>query len=514
MLESLQNIRNQTNEYFQKLDKKQKIRLGAGAGISLAVLTLLILFFLRTDYVPLYSNLEARQSGEIMETLRANNIDAKYGRTSSEILVDEEDLHDAEVIIATQGLPKTTSAYDELFGSSFMMTSEDRKKQYQISLQNHLAQTISRLEGIRGADVNISLPERTGYVFADREEHAKATVSLHSLDRSLEQQSVDGIAVLVSNAVEGLEPESVSIHGPDGRVLNTTNQGEEHYSMGDQRELQLIVQQDLEDSIREFLGTVYGPENLSIITSVQLNFDSRVREEVRFEPPIEGETEGIPRSLQEFEKSSYDEVVGGVPGTDENIEAPQYVEGEEGTARYEEASRTINYEINEINERIVGAQGQVEDISVAVYVNSGALADGDLSEEERLELESLISAAAGLQTEVVEVAVRDFVGVEGVEVTPPEDMPWWQNPTILIGLIGILILAIIIGIFAIRKRRREEREIEENLAQQEPALQKESSMSDIDLDMQGSEVKQQIEKLVDKKPDAVAQLLRNWISEE
>jgi len=275
-----------------------------------------------------------------------------------------------------------------------------------------------------------------------------------------------------------------------------------------------MVQQDLENSIREFLGTVYGPENLSIITSVQLNFDSRVREEVRFEPPIEGETEGIPRSLQEFEKNSYDEMVGGVPGTDENIEAPQYVEGEEGASRYEEASQTINYEINEINERIVGAQGQVEDISVAVYVNSGALADGELSEEERLELEDLISAAAGLQTEVVEVAVRDFVGVEGIETTPPDERPWWQNPTILIGFIGLLILGVIIGLLLSRKRRKEEQEIEENLAQQDQVSQKESSMNDIDLDMQGSEVKQQVEKLVDKKPDAVAQLLRNWISEE
>lgn len=514
MFESFQKMREQLNEYFQKMDKKQKIRLGVGTGVTLLVLTGLILFFLRTEYVPLYSNLEARQSGEIMEALSANNIDAQYGRTSSEILVDKEDLHDAEVIIATQGLPKTTSAYDELFGNSFMMTSEDRKKQYQISLQNHLAQTISRLEGIRGADVNISLPERTGYVFADREESAKATVSLHSLDQSLEQQSVDGIAVLVSNAVEGLEPDNVSIHGPDGRVLNTSNQGEGQFSVGDQRELQLIVQQDLENSIRGFLGTVYGPENLSIITSVQLNFDSRIREEVRFEPPIEGETGGIPRSLQEFEKSSYDEIIGGVPGTDENIDAPQYVEGEEGASRYEEASRTINYEINEINERIVGAQGQVEDISVAVYVNSGALAEGDLSEEERLELESLISAAAGLQTEVVEVAVRDFVGAEAALTPPFADRPWWQNPAVLIGLAGLLVLGIIIGILVMRKRKKDQQEIEDNLASQNQVFQKESTMDDIDLNMQGSEVKQQIEKLVDKKPDAVAQLLRNWISEE
>ena len=514
MFESFQKMREQMNEYFQKMDKKQKIRLGVGTGVTLLVLTGLIFFFLRTEYVPLYSNLEAQQSGEIMEALSANNIDAKYGRTSSEILVDKDDLHDAEVTIATQGLPKTTSAYDELFGSSFMMTSEDRKKQYQISLQNHLAQTISRLDGIRGADVNISLPERTGYVFADEEENAKATVSLHSLDRSLEQQSVDGIAILVSNAVEGLDPDNVSIHGPDGRVLNTSNQGESQFSVGDQRELQLIVQQDLENSIREFLGTVYGPENLSIITSVQLNFDSRITEKVSFEPPIEGETDGIPRSLQEFEKSSFDEMIGGVPGTDENIDVPQYVEGEEGASRYEEASRTINYEINEINERIVGAQGQVEDISVAVYVNSGALAEGDLSEEERLELQGLISAAAGLQTEVVEVAVRDFVGAEGVVTSPFEDRPWWQNPTVLIGLAGLLVLGIIIGILVMRKRKKDQQEIKDNLAKQEPAFQQESTMDDIDLNMQGSEVKQQIEKLVDKKPDAVAQLLRNWISEE
>ncbi|HZJ77158.1 MAG TPA: flagellar M-ring protein FliF, partial [Oscillospiraceae bacterium] len=62
----------------------------------------------------------------------------------------------------------------------------------------------------------------------------------------------------------------------------------------------------------------------------------------------------------------------------------------------------------------------------------------------------------------------------------------------------------------ISKRRRSEEEIIEPVGEMvipEP-------VEEINLELAESQVKQQIEQLVNKKPDAVAQLLKNWLSED
>ena len=65
-------------------------------------------------------------------------------------------------------------------------------------------------------------------------------------------------------------------------------------------------------------------------------------------------------------------------------------------------------------------------------------------------------------------------------------------------------------IFHNKKKKIEEEEIVEPIDE----MVIPESVEEIDLELAGSQVKQQIEQLVNKKPDAVAQLLKNWLSED
>ncbi len=58
MSESLSQVRNQLNEYFQKFDKKQKIIIFSATALVILALTGLIYYFTRPEYIELYSNLE------------------------------------------------------------------------------------------------------------------------------------------------------------------------------------------------------------------------------------------------------------------------------------------------------------------------------------------------------------------------------------------------------------------------------------------------------------------------
>ncbi|ABR46835.1 flagellar M-ring protein FliF [Alkaliphilus metalliredigens QYMF] len=517
MSEVVEQIRNQLNEYIQGLDKNKKIKIGLSALFILISLTGIIYFFSRPDYVVLYNNLNPEESGSVMETLQGSNIRADFGDTSGTILVRKQDEKRAQVVVATQGLPTARFSYEDAFsGNSWMMTSEERAQRILIAQQNYLASTMEEIPGVSKAVVNLTIPERTGFMMADNNANAKASVWLDiSSNANLESGSIKGIAILVSNAVQGLEPENVTIHGPDGRVLNQ-EAGSDSSLLGasDQMNLQQAVQKDLEKSITDFLSSVYGHGNVVVMAGVRLGFDSNVTELVEFAPPIEGQETGIIRSMHELTHTAIDGPGGGIPGVDPNVgDIPQNVEDDEYLSRYDEASQTINYEINELRQKIVKAHGQVHDISVAVYVNKSTLADGDLSDQERRELINIVSAAAGLDTRVVQVGVQEFndsladqwqLAMDGNLAAGEGGQPWW-----LIGLLATLILgAAYIVINKVRKNRSQEEEI---LVQD---VMIPDELEEINLDLSGSQVKQQIEKLVNKKPDAVAQMLKNWINEE
>lgn len=515
MPEALEKIKKQLNDFLPQMEKKQKIKITVAIAFLLLSLTAIILYLSRPQYVVLYNNLDPKQAGEVMNVLEENNIMAEYGESSSTILVQKKDYQRSQVVVATQGLPQARFSYDDFFGgNNFMKTSEEKSKEYIVALGNELGKIIEEIPGIQKAYVTLSVPETTGFIRTNQEQHAKASVFL-SLDYNskLDNNSINGIALLVSNAVQGLEPENVTVHGSDGRVLNSTSSNEdEMYQAADHLSLQQMVKSDLEKSINDFLSTVYGQGNVVVMANVKLDFDSEVTEIQEFMPPIEGETQGIIRSMQDLQQRVANNGSSGAPGTDTNTEdTPQYVEGEQDNSMYYEANRTINYEINEIRKKIVKAQGQVQDITVAVYLNSRAINGGTLDDEERKELENIVAAAAGLDTRVVKVAVQEFnnsledqirLAMEG-EVKSSPKIPTW-----LYGILAAILIGV--GVFVVTKIKKNK--VDEPIT--ETPITIGEPLEEIELELAGSEVKQQLEKLVNKKPDAVAQLLRNWLSED
>ncbi|SCY14436.1 flagellar basal-body MS-ring/collar protein FliF [Alkaliphilus peptidifermentans] len=516
MTEAVETMRNQLSEYFQGMEKRQMIKLALAAIFILLALTAMILLFTRTEYVVLYYDLDAKQAGEVLNTLESNNIKARFGDSSGTILVAKQDEKRAQVVVATQGLPTARFSFEDAFTNSFMMTSEERTQRFQYAQQNYLASTIEEIPGIRKAVVHLTVPEKSGFIYANDDRMSKASVFLDLETRAnLDNNSISGIVLLVSNAVQGLSPENVTVHGTDGRVLNQRNEsGDAAFSVNDQINLQHAVKNDLENSITDFLSTVYGYGNVAVMANVKLDFDSEITEIMEFSPPIDGETTGIIRSMQELQQNVVNEAIGGIPGTDSNTDdITQYAEYDPNVSRYSEASRTINYEINELRQKIVKAQGQVQDITIAVYINSNSLNGGRLTDEERRELQNIISAAAGLDTRVVQVGVQQFSSsledqlrsaLEGSNVqTGLGNIPIW-----LWGIVAALILGS--AYFASTKLRKKKVEPIDSIREIIP----QEELEEIDLQLAGSMAKQQIEKMVSKKPDAVAQLLRNWLSED
>lgn len=513
---TLEKVKEQLNEFYHSLNKSQKIKIGVSALLIITSMALLFYFISRPEYKPLYSELTPKDAGEITKKLDEMGIPWKIDDTENKLLVPKEHYNKAKMNLAVEGLPKEKFSYEDMLNNSKLtMTNDERKKRYMIAQMNSLARTIEEIDGIRTAMVNLTVPDDSNFLMQDEKSKASVFVELEP-GKTLSEEQVNGISMLVSNAVKNLEPENISIVDNTGQLLNKKTNSDQ-FNASTQLNLQQQVQEQLKDSITQFLSTVYGMGNVAVMVNAKLDFDSEVSDIQEFSPPIEGETNGLIRSMTDLKEKVINGAQGGIPGTDSNTEdITEYPENNEDISKYDKANKTINYEMNELKKKIVKAQGQIQDITVAVLINKKTLINQELTEENKQEISNLVSAAAGLDTKVVEVMAKDFDTSLADEFKNAKssakksgifgNLPLWPIALLLTFLLG--------GAgYAVYYFRRRKNTMEDMMADTAEHIEEEIEEIDLETDEKSS-YKKQIEKFVDRKPEAVAQLLKTWLNED
>lgn len=499
----------QLTEYWKNLDKKKKIALVSISVFVILTVTILILTLTRTKYSVLYGDLSLQDMGEITTTLNEMGVEWKTGEDQKSILVPEKNKNKIKIELATYGLPKEGYTFMDAFNDSgWTMTDYDKKQRIKHALQSELATTISEIEGIKSAQVYIDEKETTNFVLS-KDSTNKTTASVFvekSNNTKLSVEKINAIKHLVAGSVN-MEIENVRIVDNEGNLLEET---ESEFSI-DQFAMKSNLENSINSSIKTFLENVVGAGNVDVLSSVKINMDIENTRIVEFAPPIEGNEEGLIRSLEEIEEHMVNGTTGGVPGTETNVE--DYTMLEDGNSRYDKVSRIINNELNEINREIRKTPGQVESVTVAVLINKDSLIDGEMTAEMKKEFTDLIYAATGLDTKQVQVQAATFNQADKNNNNGLLPEVENQNINLILisaGIIILLITIIIIMILKSKSRKREEEELE-RLLEEKASIQ--LDIEDIDFDAEESKMKAQIDKFIEKKPESVAQLLRNWLNE-
>ncbi len=508
MGEAIQQVKNQLDEYWQSLDKDKKkkiVIIGIIALLSIIVLTILLT---RTKYEVLYRNLSLEDMGDVKSKLDELGIEYKIPDDDpTTILVPKDMKNIAKIELASEGLPQSGYSFLDAFkDSSWTMTDYDKKERMKLALQSELASTIAEIDGIEKATVYIKEKDESGFVLNEYENETTASVFIEkSGRRPLPAQTIEAIKNLVASSVN-MNPEKVQIIDNEGNLL-TGDQSESEILMTEQFLIRSSLESRINESIKKFLENIFGPGNVDVRSSVNINFDSEKTTVVEFQPPIEGNEEGLIRSIEEVEEHISEAGAVGVPGVEENIQ--DYVIAEEDGENYSRRSSIINYELNEINQEILRAPGQVEDITVAVLINRQVLLDEEFNEDIRTDIENLIYAATGLDTRQVEVIARDFALTDTPDLMPIDAD---ENLYRYIAL-GILVILIIIAIIIYRRRKIEKEQFEElqQRMAEERAITEE--VEDLDLEIEKPRLKYQIDNFVDKNPELAAQLIRAWLNE-
>ncbi len=521
MGEFIEKIRRQVMDFITGLSTRMKIIVAAGSAALVITMAVLVIMFTRVEYVPLAQNVTLEQASNITTKLDELGIKWKDEKDTSQIFVEKSQLSKARMSLAVDGLmtEKDFNWTDVFASNSLTMTSEEKNKMYLIAQASTLSSSLESINGIDNAIVNLYIPNDSNYLITDGVE-SKASVILKLEDgKKLTEKQVNGIVMVLVNSVKGLVPERVSIVDNDGNELNKSGQDTEDFAMETQFEMKTTVEDRLNTRLHEMLATLYGKNNVKVMTSVKLDFDAMTTVSKAFSPPIEGEANGMLRSVTELTEDVVNgSTASGAPGTDTNTNTTNYNEAVQNTANsIKNASKTLNYELNEINTQVTKAKGQISEVTVGIIVNTDALVDNVLTDQHKTELTALINSSVGLETKNVSVTAMKFAD-------PNADMAVISNldkvssglPIWVFAVIAAVIALLAGGLFMVRANRKKAAQAAADEAARAAAFaQEQKELEEIQLELEDkSSPKYQIEKFIDTNPEAVAQLLRTWINEE
>lgn len=521
MGEFIEKLRRQVMDFVAGLSNRMKIIIAAGGAAVVILIAVLVFMFTRVEYVPLAQNVTLEQAASITAKLDELGVKWKDEKDTSQILVEKDALSKARMALAVEGLmsEKNFNWTDVFATNSLTMTSEEKNKMYLIAQASTLSASLESLNGIENAIVNLYIPNDSNYLITEGVE-SKASVILKLEDgKTLTEKQVNGIVMVLVNSVKGLIPERVSIVDSNGNELNKSGQDTENLAMESQFDMQTVVEDRLNTRLHEMLATLYGKKNVKVMTSVKLDFDSVTTVSKAFSAPVEGETNGMLRSVTEITEDVVNGTSAtGAPGTDSNTETTNYNESVANTTNnIKNSSKTLNYELNEINTQVTKAKGQIADVTVGIIVNTDALVDNVLTEAHKTELTALVNSALGLETKKVNVTAAKFADPNAdMAVISNLDQAAQGFPVWVFAVIGAVVAAIVAGVVMMNnKRKREAQAAAEEAARAAALAQEQKELEEIQLELEDrSSPKYQIEKFIETNPEAVAQLLRNWLNEE
>jgi len=510
----------------KSMSRKSKI-VASSALIATLVISITVAVMLnRVHYTTLYSGLNADEAGKILNVLKTDGVDAKMQGTDT-ILVPEDKADELRVTLAADGYPQTGLNYDLFTNSSdFGSTDVETRTRLQYTLQENIRATLNNMDKIKDSIVIVNLASNSSYVVSKNTTKASAAVMLELQPGStLSDTEARSIAQFVIKSVPDLELENVSIVDSAMHTYDLTGNSEsdQTYSAS-QMQLAEQMKKILSDQVLKILEPVMGSGNVTASVNLTLNFDKETQNSVEFSAPIEGETEGMLRSLEETANNSKDTAgTNGAAGTDSNgVSGTEYMASNGSGNSSNSSTKTYNYELNELQKQIEKAQGKVADLSVSVLLNS----DADGASAVQSQAKELVANAIGVDQQYISIASLPFVesaGEKGFDDYYQQSQDVMKRASVVSILKAVLICltlltAVVLVLRFLKKRNEPEEKAEAANAGArmiDGIEQKQAKTNEelLDLVKAKSNETEKVERLVEDYPEAVVQILRGWLTD-
>jgi flagellar M-ring protein FliF len=497
-----------------------RIVLAAGALGTVVVLFLLMRMASAPSYTTLMTGLDPAQTGRVTASLDERGIGYELQNNGTAIAVDKARTADARIALATAGVDGASAepGYELLDRQKLGTSNFQQQVNYQRALEGEIAKTIEQVDGITAAEVQLVLPDREAQLFADEASPATAAVLLAGAT-TIDPASVRGIAQLVANSVPGLQIEKVTISDGGGALLwpNGSGSGGGGTSGGllAKQAAQARYEQQTAAALTAMLARTVGPDKVQVQVHADLDANEATREELTYGRrgvPLQAKTE---RELLRGGGGGG----GGVAGAGGNAPAYAQAGGGGGNSDYRRdvSDETLGVDKTVTRTRI--APGAINSQQVSVLLDRSVPAAAIPA------IEEAVANAAG-----IDARRGDRLSVGQVAFARPPAAPA-PSPVSTFGgyvkyaALGIAVLGFLI--FLTRQLRRREQETlagEPTWLSEIAAPRTLAELERLERDDHPTHVRPlrtpeqparlQVEELVERDPDRVAQQVRAWMAED
>jgi flagellar M-ring protein FliF len=319
----------------------------------------------QTDYQVLFNNLSPEDGGAIVSKLRETRVPYKVEANGTLIMVPADKVHELRLSLAGEGLPNGGQVGFEIFDEAdFRTTKFVQELNYRRALQGELSRTINQFEEVKRSKVFIVLPKET--LFVDEQKPASASIQL-DLKSNLPQNKMASIAHLVANAVEGLEPENVTVVDTKGRLIFKGGPRDESSALLSNAQLDYKgkVEEEIRKNVQTMLEGIVGPGKAIVRVNAEIDFNKTTLNQEEYDPsaPAVRSERNLQESSEtnEGEKESSQTLINQRSGV-----VPASTGNRQASSKKDVAT---NYEINKTTRTIFKPAGTIKRLSVAAVID-------------------------------------------------------------------------------------------------------------------------------------------------
>jgi len=533
MPEQVQKILNRIVEWWKKFNNKQRIILLSAIGVVVIALIILSVVIATPKLETLYICDDWTEAAEIKELLDSDeSIDYSTNDEGLIFYVEAEDEAAACMLLGANEFPAQSYSIDNVINGGLTTTEADKTKAYEFYLEQKFADHISQLSNVESCVVDLTMPKNDGTILS-REEKAKAAVILN-LSGNMDTDQAYALAQYISTQIGNDNTEGVTIIDQDNYLLYSGADAET--SMGVASTQLSFVQKwesTIETDVKNILTESKIFANVQVGMNVDVNFDNKESVSTEYSIP-KGMTGGAitQQSLYDYESTTGQPE--GVPGTDTNDDTTYVIE--DGDGGYTEISESdTNYTYDSLVTTIQSQGGHIEydNCSVSVIATryivydeaelkaTGALDDMTWEEFKAANKEENVVPVDDMYIEAVANTTGfpanniSFICYEVPQFVDEQDTG--RSITDYAQIAIVVLIFALLGYVVFRSTRSQKvEELEPEISVEsllESTVEAQEQLEDIGYNDK-SEVRLMIEKFVDENPEAVAQLLRNWLNED
>ena len=416
------------------------LALGAGMALVISIMASIWMWNQKPEYRVLVSNFSDRDGGASNAALQRLNVPYRFAEGGGAILVPAEQVYDARLKLAAQGLPKGGNVGFELMENQKLGSSQFLEQvNFQRALEGELARSINSIGVVQAARVHLAIPKPSVFVRERQQPTASVLVNLHP-GRTLDAQQVSAIVHLISSSVPELTAKNVTVVDQNGSLLSDPDRQADANRL-DPAQVKYVM--DLQDGIvkriESILTPMVGAGNVRAEATAEVDFSRSEQAAETFRPNSPPEAAAI-RSQSTNESSSEAKPAAGLvgaasnqPGAEASGAPTAPATGQTAAAGNTQKGSTTNYEVDKTVRYVQQPMGGIKRLTVAVVVNHKRVVDAEgkvslraLTEQEKQQITDLVKEAMGFNAErgdSLNVVNSPFAETPR-EVIP--EQPFWQ----------------------------------------------------------------------------------------